>query len=59
MAGVFPTLCAVCGNVGRWSTIPGVPLLERRKHEKRPRLQFATTVQDYQLLLKRLRIKAE
>lgn len=59
IAGVFPAKCGKCDGVGFWATDPDSPLIERRKHKKRPRLPFALTQQDYQLLLKRLKIARE
>lgn len=54
-AGVFPATCIDCGNVGRWSTEPGHEMLERRKHEKAPRVPYDLNINDRRLL-KQLRI---
>jgi hypothetical protein len=59
-AGEFPAKCAICGNIGRWSTQQHGPLIERRKQiPKGPRVPFTTTIQNRRLFLARVKISAD
>jgi hypothetical protein len=59
-AGVLPASCAKCDEAGFWTTEPHAQLIERRKRgPRRPRMKFATTVQDYRLFLRRIRVSPD
>lgn len=58
IAGAIPTVCKKCGREARWTTNPHGPK-ERRKHAKRPRVPFTTTMQDRALFLKRIKISPD